>query len=283
MPRRKKWLGKVVLSILLALSVTVYSMTKGVPQVEATQYTNPFYLYNDTSGVITTTVSDQLVNTTTIDAVDLTEAQVSFAKNSGIGWLQFAPTVNNSTFESGTDCTTTSLDGRGWVWDTPFEQGGKIATGVWTFYIRENDSIFQPDGHWDVCAWAVTVTGGSVDIPASALIYESQVDGSWPITDIWTAGVNNPGNTTSSISQVTFNADEYLYVEYYAHIVADGGPGGTRTQDFATGNVSESEDPRIVTPTITIPESALVFLVTAPFIPYLVNLWLKKRRNLAYA
>ncbi|TEU02307.1 glycosyltransferase, partial [Candidatus Woesebacteria bacterium] len=39
-PRRKRWLGKVVLSLLLAFTVTVYSATRGVPEILATATTN---------------------------------------------------------------------------------------------------------------------------------------------------------------------------------------------------------------------------------------------------
>jgi cellulose synthase/poly-beta-1,6-N-acetylglucosamine synthase-like glycosyltransferase/transposase-like protein len=44
--RRNKWLSKAVLSILLALSVSFYSATKGVPEVMASNWTN-LYLRSD--------------------------------------------------------------------------------------------------------------------------------------------------------------------------------------------------------------------------------------------
>ena len=57
-PRRKKWFGKIVLSLFLALTVTTYSYTKGVPEVLASDWT---ILYLKDSSVCTT---NRLMNTT---------------------------------------------------------------------------------------------------------------------------------------------------------------------------------------------------------------------------
>jgi hypothetical protein len=57
-PRRKRWVGKFVLSLFLALTVTTYSYTKGVPEVLATDWT---ILYLKSSSVCT---SNRLMNTT---------------------------------------------------------------------------------------------------------------------------------------------------------------------------------------------------------------------------
>lgn len=275
-PKRLPWLSKGVLASLLASTLLIGSMTRFVPHAAATNPSGTFLLYNEVSTVVTSTVSWQLVDTATPDALDTTTT-VSFSKNSANGtFVQWEPGANNSTTQTAS-CTGSSADGKGWIWDTQFGDAGEIASGTWSFTIRESDDNGNVTGHWDVCVWRVTVSGES--IASSTLLFSTEGMSGWPTTDIWNGVVDNPTATTDTVGPFNLS-NEYLYVEYYNHVTADGGPGGTRSATFATGDVTEASDPKIVTPTIMIPELAIAFLVAAPFIPLVVHLWIKRRERL---
>ncbi len=64
-PKRMRWVGKVVLSLMLALTVTVYTSTKGVPEVLATNWTN-LYIHNDST--VCTTLASMTTSTGLADA-----------------------------------------------------------------------------------------------------------------------------------------------------------------------------------------------------------------------
>jgi len=279
-PKRLRWVSKAVLVVLLVISVTLLSMTKGVSFIEATEYTNPFFLTDDPDSIFTTAGQNsyKLMNqASATDPANTTAATVTLAKNEGTGWKQFRPgETNSAAFETAGNCTNSSADGDGWVWETAFEQGGTIASGAWTFYFRETDDISNPDGHIDVCAWRVAVSGGSIS--PQALLFDSTNSTAWDTSDIWSGGVSNYSSSTDSVGAFTFNANEYLYVEFYMHFIVDGGPGTSRTQSIATGDVTETEDPRFTTPKVTIPEKLVFLMAAAPFIPMIV-LWLKKRKE----
>jgi cellulose synthase/poly-beta-1,6-N-acetylglucosamine synthase-like glycosyltransferase len=280
-PRRKKWAGKVVLSLLLILSVTVYSSTKGVPEVLASNPSGTFNLDNTDSTLLSGTNWKLLDNT---NGGDSTSTQITFTKGDGFGRRQYYPGSSNTTNEGG-NCTSSSHDGNGWLFETPFESGGNIALGTWTIYFNESDDENRIGGNLDMCVWRASISGSA--LTSATLLFDTNGQTSWPLTDILNGGVNNTNYTVCNSGdscrvQYNFSTDEYLYVEFYNDITAQGGPGGTTvTSTYRTGNTYSN--PRIVTPTVTIPESALVFLLATPLIPYLVNLWLKKRRSLVYA
>jgi glycosyltransferase involved in cell wall biosynthesis len=87
-PRRKRWLGKTILSLLLALTVTVYSFTRGVPEVLAIDPNATQYLTNDASGVLTAVTAWKLTNAQDSDA-GLKPGVVHPQMGEGLFWTLF--------------------------------------------------------------------------------------------------------------------------------------------------------------------------------------------------
>ena len=128
-------------------------------------------------------------------------------------------------------------------------------------------------GSMQVCVWSVAVSSGTIS--SSTLLFGADSG-----TDIWDAAITD-SSFTSNQSQHSVGANEYLYVEYFSNITTINAAGGSAeyTSTFRTGPTYSN--PRIVTQGIAIPEYSIVFLVLSPAIPYLVHLWMKKRRALA--
>ena len=271
---KNKWYGKVFLSILLIITVSTYSLTKGVPEALATNPATTQYLSNTT----TSTLTNSWKVLSTVPAQN-SGTSLPLVRND-IGDFQYYPgTTNNAT---GTKCGSTP-NGRGWILDTPFGgDGGNIASGTWSFFIYESDNQTAGVGHFDVCVYKITVSSGA--ITSNTLLYDSNSDSAWSTaTDTWNGGVSSISQTTTSQSQFNFSPDEYIYVEYWNHITTKIS-AATGTSTFYTGE-SGASDPNIVMPTITIPENALLLLLVVPFIP-IITLWIKKRqeeRGLIYA
>jgi len=269
---KNKWFGKVFLSILLIITVSTYSLTKGVPEALATNPATTQYLWNNT----TATLTNAWTLASTVDTVDTTTV-VSLVRNAAVNSnLLYDPGATNAT--AGTKCS--SPTGNGWILDTPFEgSDGTIASGAWSFYIYESDTGVNRTAHLDVCIYKVSVSGGSIS--ASTNLYDSDNDGSWPTTDIMNGGVTSATYTTSSQAQFNFTAGEYIYIEYWLHNTTKINEAAV-TSTFYTGETGTS-DPNVIMPTITIPENALLLLLVVPFIP-MITLWLKKsRKGLVYA
>ena len=264
---KNKWYGKVFLSILLIITVSTYSLTKGVPEALATNPATTQYLSNTT----TSTLTNSWKVLSTVPAQN-SGTSLPLVRND-IGDFQYYPgTTNNAT---GTKCGSTP-NGRGWILDTPFGgDGGNIASGTWSFFIYESDNQTAGVGHFDVCVYKITVSSGA--ITSNTLLYDSNSDSAWSTaTDTWNGGVSSISQTTTSQSQFNFSPDEYIYVEYWNHITTKIS-AATGTSTFYTGE-SGASDPNIVMPTITIPENALLLLLVVPFIP-IITLWLKKKHG----
>ncbi|KKP30832.1 MAG: hypothetical protein UR21_C0023G0002 [Candidatus Woesebacteria bacterium GW2011_GWC2_31_9] len=258
---KNKWYGKVFLSILLIITVSTYSLTKGVPEALATNPATTQYLSNTT----TSTLTNSWKVLSTVPAQN-SGTSLPLVRND-IGDFQYYPgTTNNAT---GTKCGSTP-NGRGWILDTPFGgDGGNIASGTWSFFIYESDNQTAGVGHFDVCVYKITVSSGA--ITSNTLLYDSNSDSAWSTaTDTWNGGVSSISQTTTSQSQFNFSPDEYIYVEYWNHITTKIS-AATGTSTFYTGE-SGASDPNIVMPTITIPENALLLLLVVPFIP-IITLW----------
>ena len=266
-PRRKRWLGKAILSLLLALTVTVYAYTRGVPETLATPPATTQYLSNDTTATLTG--AWKLLET--VDTQDSTTT-VTLARNQDVADIQFLPGSDNGT--AGTKCGA-SPNGRGWILDTPFGgSGGSIASGTWSFFIYESDAGPNREGHIDVCVYRIAVSGGS--ITSSNPLFQSEGDAAWNnTTDTWDGAVSQISQTTSSQSEFTIPANEYIYIEYWNHNTTKVNEAAV-TSTFYTGETG-TNDPYVQTPTIIIPENAIVLLALSPAIPYLVHLWMKKK------
>ena len=272
--RRTRWIGKAILSLLLAFTVTIYSYTKGVPEVLADPaLSTTQYLRTDTTATLT--------NARTLGAIDtgntVTASIVITKVGSTLGRKEYRP--GGSGEYDAPLCADGNATSYGWILDTPMEDGGTIGAGAWTFYFYESDSPnSQSNGTLEVCVYRITVSGGTIQ--NSYKVYDSLVDDTvtWPSTDIINNAVDNPagGYTTMSLAQVNFSASEYLYVEYSLDLT---GTAKDNTTVF-TGGDTAGTDPKIVVPTIQVPEKTLMFLLMSPFIPIIV-LWMKKREALA--
>ena len=279
--KSNRYLGKAVLIILLAVSVTVYSSTNGVPEVLATNPTTPFVLSPTASSVLTGTTSWKLLDNTTATANSTTILSIA---NKGVvpSWFLYAPGVTTTAAIPGTACPT-SASGKGWIFDTPFGgSGGHIATGTWTFYYNLTDNQANYAGYLEYCVYAATVSGGSVT--SSRLLYDSSTDVTPPSTDVWIGGTSNSSYTTSSISQstMTFNAGEYLYVDYYNDqtVTTTSGKSTSYTSTMNIGGSSVSTSMRIATPVVTIPEKVVYLWPLALFVPFLSGLIGKRRMTI---
>lgn len=278
-PKRLRWVSKVALVVLLMVSITILNFAQGV-EVLASDPPDPSGTFNLDS----TAPSPDLLSANewrlldNTNGGDSTSTQVPIDhKSNPAGWYQYAPAASNGTAESNTGCSNIAPDGRGWIFSTAFGSGGKINSNPWTFYFSEsdNDSADKVNGHLDVCVWRVTIVSNSID--TYNIIYDSQTDGSWPTTETWDNAVNQTGYTTGTVSEANFGNNEYLYVEYFSDVttVTSTAAPATYTSTFRTGNTYAN--PRIITPTVKIPENVIFLIAAAPFIPMMV-LWMKKRR-----
>lgn len=252
--KASSWVGKVTLVALLVFTLIVYSYSHGVPEVLATNPAATQYLSSSTTTTLTN--SWKLLSSTQTQNATTT---LSLGKNA-IGTYQYYPGTSNSS--TGTMCGS-SPNGNGWILDTPFgASGGSIASGTWSFYIKETDSNTNLTGHIDVCVYEVTLSDSSIS--SNTLLYSSNDDATWSTSDIWNAGASSYTETTSSQNQFNISAGNYLYIEYWNHIT--GKNSSTSTSTFYVG-ASSSPYPNITFPTITIPENSVYLLVVAPLIP----------------
>jgi hypothetical protein len=73
------------------------------------------------------------------------------------------------------------------------------------------------------------------------------------------------------------SSGEYIYVEYWLYVTDR--PSANSASNFYTGDIT-GEDPRIIMPSITIPELAGAFLFSAPFVPVVVYLWMRRKEKI---
>jgi hypothetical protein len=233
-----------------------------------------FYLHDSASSTLTGTTAEWKLDVSADTTDSITTVISVNNKLTAPLWFQYKPNATNSTDEGVTACSSTTPDNAGWFFDTAFGPGapGSIAAGTWTFYYNEIDNRSGNVGNMTVCVWDVTVSGGVVATPS--LLFQASHS-----TDHWDGLVNNTSFTYSG-SAYSLSANHYLYVEYFSSLttISASGPSTNYTSTLRTGPTYS--DPRIVTPQVTIPENAIVFLVLSPLIPYMV-IWIKKRR-LAY-
>jgi len=271
-PRRMKWVGKVVLTVLLAFTVTVYSATKGVPEALATPTNAKQYLTDNASGVITGggATAWQITN---VEDDGASSVAVEIGRNEAAGnTLQFTPGSLNSA--AGSMCATPPT-GQGFILDTVFEDGS-IAGGTWTFYIEEldDDADNVRVGHIDVCVFRTTIALG---VPETAnLLFQSTGDSTWSTADTVNNSADSITQTTDIQDAFNIGPNEYLYVEYWHHNESKNNKPARNSIIYPrTAGASNSF---ITTPGITIPENVVYLLAAAPLIP-LMALWMRKRRK----
>jgi len=256
-PRRALWVPKAVLATMLVIAINLVIFARNIPVAMAT---NPstFYLHDVASNVITSVQAWQLQ--TSADATDSTSTQ--FGSASLNGTVNFHPGATYST--AGTPGTPTNY---GWIYDTPFGDGGSIAAGTWTFYWDEQDNNARWTCYWRVLVFKVTLSGGSINTYTNIVDQTSTVD--------WCDSAGTSGSfgatTTGSTS---FSANDYLYAEYWGDYTKY--KASSAIINFHTG--PSYTNPRIVPPTVVIPERALLLLAIIPFLPWLIRKRLARRK-----
>jgi hypothetical protein len=270
-PRRRKlrWVSKAALVILLALSITIFSFTRRVPETLAASKT--FYLDNiATEDILTAGNEWELLDGANGGSSLSTE--IIITKNDNTGYRQLQPGVTNSTNADHGTCSGGSpgtADGYGWIFPTAFDSGASIAAGTWTFYIYESDNGGGRTGYFSVCVYEVAISGGAI---TDSTLFFQYTDNT---IDLWD---NGGANQTYQTSQSAFSPTEgrYLYAEFYHNITGTGGGPGAQISSFGTGDATYG-NPYILTPDFVIPEKAIIFIATAPFIPMVV-MWVRKKK-----
>ncbi|MFC1727802.1 hypothetical protein ACFL0Y_04730, partial [Patescibacteria group bacterium] len=271
--KRLRWASKVALTMLLVASLTLLSLTRGYSEVLADpDLAETQYLTNDT----TATLSNSWVLSASADTVPGGgDSSTSLTLVKGVNPTDryaYEPGITDGTTPE-TDCADDAATGKGWILDTAFQVGGTVASGDWVFTMYEDDTGsggVQPIGTLEVCAYRITVGAGSVT--DSFLIFDTLGMAGWSTADILDQTSNNPTYTASSISEVTFSANDYLFIQYSLNVT---GIAKDINSIFATGDIGAT-NPRITFPTLTIPENLAYFMAAAPLIP-LVVMWMKKR------
>jgi cellulose synthase/poly-beta-1,6-N-acetylglucosamine synthase-like glycosyltransferase len=257
-PRRAMWVPKAVLATLLVIAINLVIFARNVPVALAT---NPstFYLSNNTSAKITSVQAFQLI--TSADGDDSTNTQ--FGSVSLSGTVNFHPGATYST--AGTPGTPTNY---GWIYDTPFGDGGSIAAGTWTFYWDEQDDNSYYTCYWRVLVFKVQLSGGAIAAGSTTILDQTS-------TTDWCDGAGTSGNFTSVTGGATsFSANDYLYAEYWG--VYSKYKAQSITVNLHTG--PSHTNPRIVPPTVQIPERVLLLLAIIPFLPWLIRKRLARRK-----
>ncbi|MFZ5366468.1 MAG: glycosyltransferase [Patescibacteria group bacterium] len=272
------WVKKTGQAYELDASWVQVGTSQNIPTGADTSFTRSlttgFSDYIGADGMLTWGVYEDA--DTQYELVDYVKVDVTAKATANQAYYYPPGTTNTNTPTNASTCSGlgyTSGNGRGWIWDTPFQEGGYISSGNWTFYIYESDNDANGVGGAIICVWKVTLTSNQINASGTLLV---QIADTTPTTDLWDGGVSNVSYTASGESQKDFSTGDYIYVEYWNYITTAPGVGATTT--FYTGDIT-GEDPRIVTPNVQIPENVAFFLAAAPFIP-LVVLWLRRRRGL---
>lgn len=183
------------------------------------------FLSNTTSAKITSTVSWQIV--TTAPATSDTTTSVKQVKTTG--YFQWLPGVASTA--AGQAATTTSPDGKGFIFDTALDS--TIPAGTWTFNIKTTASSATGNGLAIVCAWKVNVAAGA--ITASSTIFASPcVAGNTNLMSSTSALASSVSVT--GVAAQSFTSSQFLYVEYWLDMrVAGGSTTGKTTFEANAG------------------------------------------------
>lgn len=176
----------------------------------------PVYYTNTASTKITSTTSWQLV--TSAPASGNTVTSMTDASQRTAGFTQWLPGTTNST-KVGSAPTTP--DGKGWIYDTPLDS--TIPTGSWAFHATVNNggtTVASGTLVVTVCMWKVTVAAGAI---TGSTQISTCTDGA---NNIYLSGTaQNLQVNMNSLAAQSFNANQYLYVEFWTHNSGNGSGG----------------------------------------------------------
>ncbi len=189
------------------------------------------YLSNTASAQITTTTSWQIVTA----APSAANTKTSVQQKRGTYYFQWQPGVAKNTTSQGTPPTSPS--GMGFIYDTTLDS--TIPTGTWQFNVKTTASSATGTGYVTVCAWKVTVAGGA--ITASSPIFPSSAACAQGSTNIMTTTSALASSISiPNIAATSFDASQYLYVEYWLYM-AGGGTSSLAQTTFQT-NAGSAND-----------------------------------------
>lgn len=249
--RKLRWLPKTLLIILITIAVNLIVFARNVPQALATNPT-AFYLSNNTSNVITSVQAWQLL--AAADADNSTNTQ--FGSASFNGSVNFRPGATYSTV--GTPGTPTNY---GWIYDTPFGTGGSIAAGTWTFYYDEIDTNANFICYMRVLVFKVQISGGAIAAGWTNILDATNT------ADFCDGAESTRNFTAVTGAQTNFTTGDYLYIEYWG--VYTKYKSTSAQVNFHTG--PSHNNPRVIPPTVQVPEYTLMLLAIIPFLPFLVK------------
>jgi cellulose synthase/poly-beta-1,6-N-acetylglucosamine synthase-like glycosyltransferase/transposase len=242
-PKRMKWMGKLVMSLMLVLTVTTYTATRGVPEVLADNRTD-FYNRTTTSYPIgcpsgyTCQDFNQDAGTsaaTTIYFNDSTDQFSWYSRSMPTGSGNASISAGNYTFEW-----------HGGVTGNCGQGGASIKVNFSLNHVRASDGGDVQNicslNNYNLCGETfpatITVCSGAAALGP------------------WTTG--NERKLRLDITFVSVNkvTDGYLIYDY------------DQTNDANS---------HLTTPSIVVPENVVYLIAAAPLIP-LVAMWMKKRR-----
>lgn len=233
-PKKKKWVGKLMISALLIISMISYSFSKNVPIVHASNWSN-LYIHEDNS-VCSTNDS-----------------------------------MNTSTGSSPASITyNTSSQNYYWYSDSlPTQLGnGNMGSG---------NRIFTMYG-----AWTGGTTGDSVTMVAAISLVDASSCGSESTEDVSVPVVFNknssfPASFTITLSNnantvITSSSPKRIRLRVSSTAIAKS--GAVRMDYDSATNITNLDITGL-----TVPETVIFFIVLAPFIPFLVDMFLKNDKK----
>jgi len=185
---------------------------------------------NVASGVITSTTSWQYQSSSNGNGNGTTIAQYGNVT----GYTQLQPGVTNTTNGAAQPSTTS---GKGFIYDTALDS--TIPGGTWTFSTKYGNTVAGGTNFITVCAWKVTVSGGAI---ASATNFINCVDSPSNLTSTTHAGAT-ASFTVSSVPAESFNANQYLYIEYWIHSTVASGNTSAQFKIFVGATVTHVTTP----------------------------------------
>jgi cellulose synthase/poly-beta-1,6-N-acetylglucosamine synthase-like glycosyltransferase/transposase-like protein len=246
-PKHLRWVSKVSLVVLLIVSSTILSLTRGIPEVLATPPGN-YYL-----------------SATTVDLYS------SGGGEEGEAWMQQDSVIG------GTDTNATIGDANTadyWWYSNPYDNLS-INADTWTLnvYVSGGSWGGKPGSRAVTWAFKVGYCNGGCDATGdyTTLGTSSNIpyDDTTPLglhQEILSGSAASPSCSSGNVCRV--------WLEIYYVSTLKAGNNFTLGYNGSAANYITNIDP----PTMTIPEKAVFFITAAPFIPMIV-LWMKKRKE----
>lgn len=233
-PKKKKWVGKLAISILLIISIISYSFSKNVPVVHASNWSN-LYIHEDNSVCST---NDSM--------------------NTSIGSSPASITYNT--------------DSQSYYW-----YSDSLPTGLGDGNMGSGNRTFTMYG-----AWTGGTTGDSLTMVAAISLVDASSCGSESTEDVsgsisfnkvssfpasFTITLSNNANTV-----ITSSSPKRIRLRISS--TAKSKSGAVRMDyDSATNTTN------LNVTGLTVPETVIFFIVLAPFIPFLVDMFLKNDKK----